>query len=91
MSVYPCSHVAERDRAAVVDRLRGMPRARRHAGSTCGCASIAATSAAAIRSKNRHATRHFHATGHAVVASLEPDEDWIWCSSRMAARSGRRT
>jgi hypothetical protein len=30
-------------------------------------------------SKNQHATRHFHASGHAVVASLEPDEDWMWC------------
>ena len=30
-------------------------------------------------SPNRHATKHFHATGHAVVRSLEPGEDWKWC------------
>ncbi|MFN2159466.1 MAG: UBP-type zinc finger domain-containing protein [Anaerolineales bacterium] len=30
-------------------------------------------------SKNKHATKHFHETGHALVASFEPDEDWIWC------------
>lgn len=30
-------------------------------------------------SKNRHATKHFHATGHPVVRSLEKDESWGWC------------
>lgn len=30
-------------------------------------------------SKNRHATRHFHATGHPIITSLEPGEDWSWC------------
>ncbi|MEO8849234.1 MAG: UBP-type zinc finger domain-containing protein [Casimicrobiaceae bacterium] len=30
-------------------------------------------------SKNRHATRHFRATGHPVIRSLEPGEDWLWC------------
>lgn len=30
-------------------------------------------------SKNRHATAHFHQTGHAMIKSLEPGEDWGWC------------
>jgi uncharacterized UBP type Zn finger protein len=30
-------------------------------------------------SKNRHATKHHATTGHAVVRSLEPGEDWMWC------------
>ncbi len=30
-------------------------------------------------SKNRHARAHFHATGHAVIQSAEPKEDWRWC------------
>ncbi|HWZ49903.1 MAG TPA: UBP-type zinc finger domain-containing protein [Granulicella sp.] len=30
-------------------------------------------------SKNRHATRHFHATEHPVIASAEPREHWRWC------------
>jgi uncharacterized UBP type Zn finger protein len=30
-------------------------------------------------SKNRHATRHFHATQHPVIRSGEPDETWGWC------------
>jgi len=30
-------------------------------------------------SKNKHATRHFHATRHPVMRSLEPGETWGWC------------
>lgn len=30
-------------------------------------------------SKNKHATKHFHATGHPLVESFEPDQDWAWC------------
>ena len=30
-------------------------------------------------SPNRHATAHHHATGHPLVQSFEPGEDWFWC------------
>ena len=30
-------------------------------------------------SKNKHATKHFRATGHPVMRSLEPGETWGWC------------
>jgi Zn-finger in ubiquitin-hydrolases and other protein len=30
-------------------------------------------------SPNRHATKHHHASGHPVIRSLEPGEDWLWC------------
>ncbi len=30
-------------------------------------------------SKNRHATAHFHSTGHPLIRSLEPGEEWCWC------------
>ncbi|HYU16215.1 MAG TPA: UBP-type zinc finger domain-containing protein [Candidatus Acidoferrum sp.] len=30
-------------------------------------------------SKNKHATRHFEATQHPIVRSLEPGEEWGWC------------
>lgn len=30
-------------------------------------------------SKNKHATRHYHATGHPVIRSAEPGETWGWC------------
>ena len=26
-----------------------------------------------------HASRHFEATGHPVMRSIEPGEDWRWC------------
>jgi uncharacterized UBP type Zn finger protein len=30
-------------------------------------------------SKNKHATKHFHSTGHPIVRSLQRGEDWRWC------------
>ena len=30
-------------------------------------------------SKNRHATKHYHATTHPIVRSIEPGENWGWC------------
>jgi uncharacterized UBP type Zn finger protein len=30
-------------------------------------------------SKNKHATKHFRATTHPMVRSLEPGEHWAWC------------
>lgn len=30
-------------------------------------------------SKNKHATAHFHATGHPIIESFEPGETWGYC------------
>ena len=30
-------------------------------------------------SPNRHATQHHQATGHPLIHSLEPGENWSWC------------
>ncbi|MGH9943661.1 MAG: ubiquitin carboxyl-terminal hydrolase 14 [Pyrinomonadaceae bacterium] len=30
-------------------------------------------------SPNRHATKHFRQTGHPIVRSFEPGEEWAWC------------
>ena len=30
-------------------------------------------------SPNRHASAHAAASGHPIVSSLEPREDWSWC------------
>ncbi|MEU9002087.1 UBP-type zinc finger domain-containing protein [Streptomyces sp. NPDC048551] len=30
-------------------------------------------------SRGRHAYAHHTATGHPLVVSLAPDEDWAWC------------
>jgi uncharacterized UBP type Zn finger protein len=30
-------------------------------------------------SPNQHATKHHHATGHPIIQSYEPGEDWWYC------------
>ena len=30
-------------------------------------------------SPNRHASRHARTSGHPIVRSFEPGEDWMWC------------
>ncbi len=30
-------------------------------------------------SPNRHATAHAETTGHPIIRSLEPHEEWSWC------------
>jgi uncharacterized UBP type Zn finger protein len=31
------------------------------------------------QSENKHATKHFHSTGHPIIQSFEPGEDWRYC------------
>ena len=30
-------------------------------------------------SKNKHATKHYHATSHPIIKSFQPGEDWMYC------------
>jgi uncharacterized UBP type Zn finger protein len=30
-------------------------------------------------SKNKHAAQHYRETGHPIIQSFEPGEDWLWC------------
>jgi uncharacterized UBP type Zn finger protein len=30
-------------------------------------------------SPNKHASRHYAKTGHPLIRSIEPGENWIWC------------
>lgn len=30
-------------------------------------------------SRNTHARKHSEATGHPIIMSFEPGEDWLWC------------
>jgi uncharacterized UBP type Zn finger protein len=30
-------------------------------------------------SKNKHATKHFHASTHPIIKSFEPGEEWGYC------------
>jgi hypothetical protein len=40
---------------------------------TCGHVGCCDSSA------NRHATKHFQGTAHAIMQSFEPGESWKWC------------
>ena len=40
-------------------------------------------------SLNRHARAHFVATGHPIIQSFEPGEDWFWDWRAEAAVGGR--
>lgn len=31
------------------------------------------------QSPHRHATAHFHATGHPIIEGYDPPEGWGWC------------
>ncbi len=31
------------------------------------------------QSPGKHATKHFHRTGHPIMRTFEPGEDWGWC------------
>lgn len=31
-------------------------------------------------SPGKHATAHFRASGHPIIQSFEPGEDWAWCN-----------
>jgi hypothetical protein len=38
-------------------------------------------------SPNRHASAHARASGHPIIRSIEPGEDWSWCyADRLALR-----
>ncbi len=39
-------------------------------------------------SPHQHATRHFKQTGHAVIQSYEPDEDWFYVYTNDAFADG---
>ncbi len=30
-------------------------------------------------SPNKHATKHFHSTGHPIIEGYDPPEGWGWC------------
>lgn len=30
-------------------------------------------------SKNKHASKHYLISGHPIIMSFQPDEEWVWC------------
>ncbi len=45
----------------------------------CGCCRICGHVGCCDQSPNRHASAHFHATGHPVIEGYDPPEGWGWC------------
>ena len=76
-----CSHLDTVEILEVPDPVAGCEEclASGGSGSICACARAAATSAAATTRPNRHATAHNAETGHPIIRSVEPGEDWSWC------------
>jgi len=78
-AVFTCEHLAQV--VAVAPTSRGCEECLRthqrwiHLRVCLGCGHVGCCDASA----NQHATRHFRTTGHAIVQSLAPGEDWRWC------------
>jgi uncharacterized UBP type Zn finger protein len=76
-----CSHVDQISVVANGDNVRGCEDCLKIGGTwvhlrmclTCGYVGCCNSS------PNRHARKHWKATGHAIIQSVEPGEDWVWC------------
>ena len=81
MAAAPCSHLDAVHVTELTEPLAGCEACLRSGGRwvhlrmclTCG------TVGCCDSSPSRHATAHFHETGHPLMRSAEPGEDWSWC------------
>lgn len=75
----PCAHLARpgnaRPVSRVCDECVALGDGWVHLRACLACGHVGCCD----DSKNKHATAHFHATGHPVIRSLEPGERWRWC------------
>jgi uncharacterized UBP type Zn finger protein len=81
MASAPCSHIDSIQMTDLPDPLLGCEECLKidgrwmHLRMCLVCGKIGCCD----NSPNRHATAHFHESGHPLIRSAEPDEDWIWC------------
>ena len=78
MSIKPCSHVPETLHAPTgrgCEECLAVGDSWVHLRRCVHCGHIGCCD----DSKNKHATKHHAATGHAVIQSFEPGESWMWC------------
>ncbi len=81
-----CAHTTQFDQPAWVEPVRGTT------GDCQDCVALGVNVWAHLRmcmscghvaccdsSPHRHATEHHRRTGHPVMRSIEPGEDWRWC------------
>ena len=77
-SIRPCAHVPAHPAAPtsrVCNECVAMGDTWVHLRTCLHCGHVGCCD----DSKNKHATRHFHSTGHPVIQSAQPGEDWRWC------------
>jgi uncharacterized UBP type Zn finger protein len=76
-----CSHLDQISITALPDDIAGCEDCLRiggrwlHLRMCTSCGHIGCCDS----SPNRHATAHANETGHPVIRSAEPGEDWFWC------------
>ena len=79
MDQGPCSHVNQirdvKPNSDGCEECRKMGSTWVHLRECLECGNVACCDS----SPNRHATKHFHATHHPIIASLERGEDWKFC------------
>lgn len=81
MTTSPCSHLDSIQVTDLPEPLLGCAECLKtggrwmHLRMCTSCGKIGCCD----NSPNRHATAHFHESGHALMRSAEPEEDWIWC------------
>jgi len=80
MSESACSHLASanpqiRPRSRGCEQCLAMGDTWVHLRVCLQCGQVGCCDS----SKNKHATKHFRATQHPMVRSLEPGEHWAWC------------
>ena len=75
-----CSHLDTVQITELPEQVDGCPSAspRATAGSTSGSASRAVMWAAATR-RPTGCSAHHAETGHPIIRSIQPGEDWSWC------------
>ena len=81
MPAAPCSHLDSNKVTELPEPLLGCEECLKtgsrwmHLRMCTSCGKIGCCD----NSPNRHATAHFHESGHPLIRSAEPDESWIWC------------
>jgi len=77
----PCGHVAEATIRSVERPASGCEDCLKmggrwvHLRECLSCGHVGCCDS----SPNRHATKHFHATQHPIITSVEVGESWCWC------------
>jgi CPA2 family monovalent cation:H+ antiporter-2 len=86
-----CEHMAQanaiRPRAAGCEACMRMGDEWVHLRACLECGHVGCCDS----SPNRHASAHSNTTGHPVMVSLEPNEDWAWCYVDQQRFRGRRS